>query len=218
MFAAASLTGPFTALGTRFEHAHPGTKVVFSFGGSSALATQIDQGAPADVFASAAETNMATVVKAGRAAAPVTFVTNTLEIAAAPGNPARITSVADLARPGVKVALCEASVPCGVVAAEVLAKAGVRVHAAARQPDVKSTLALAESGEVDAAMVYVTDVRAAGSKVVGVPVPAAQNASTAYPIATVSGSRHASLAKQFVAYVLSGTGRAVLSAAGFGAP
>ena len=218
VFAAASLTDPFRTLGTRFEKEHPGTTIVFSFGGSSALATQIDEGAPGDVFASAAITNMGDVVKSGNAEHPVTFARNTVQIAAAPGNPAHIAAVADLARPGVKVALCEATVPCGVVAAEVFAKAGVTVKATASEPDVKSALAVVESGEVDAGVVYVTDVKAAGDKVVGVPIPDAQNATTDYPIATLTHSKNAALAKAFVDYVLSADGQHVLAAAGFRSP
>jgi molybdate transport system substrate-binding protein len=218
VFAAASLTDPFRALGTQFEQAHHGTKIVFSFGGSSALATQIDEGAPGDCFASAATKNMSDVTEAGNAADPVTFAKNTMQIAAAPGNPEHVTSVADLAKPGIKVALCEATVPCGVVAAEVLAKAGVSVKATASEPDVKSVVAVVESGEVDAGVVYVTDVKAAGDKVVGVPIPDAQNATTDYPIATLNGSKNATLAKAFVDYVLSADGQRVLAAAGFGSP
>lgn len=218
VFAAASLTDPFRTLGTRFEREHPGTKIVFSFGGSSTLATQIDEGAPGDVFASAAITNMDAVVKSGNAEHPVTFAQNTVQIAAAPGNPAHIAAVADLARPGVKVALCEATVPCGVVAAEVFAKAGVSVKATASEPDVRSTLAVVESGEVDAGVVYVTDVKAAGNKVVGVAIPDAQNATTEYPIATLKGSRNSALAEAFVDYVRSAEGERVLAAAGFRSP
>ncbi|MGH8962882.1 MAG: molybdate ABC transporter substrate-binding protein [Jatrophihabitantaceae bacterium] len=218
VFAAASLTDTFNTLGSDFETAHSGTKIAFNYGGSSALATQIDQGADGDVFASAAPTNMDDVTKAGSASHPVTFVKNTMEIAAAPGNPKHIAAVADLAGPGVKVALCEATVPCGAVAAEVFKNAGVSVTAAANEPDVKSTLAIVESGEVDAGMVYVTDVKAAGSKVVGVPIPANQNASTDYPIAALKNSKNPALAKAFVDYVLSTAGQQVLSAAGFQSP
>jgi molybdate transport system substrate-binding protein len=218
VFAAASLTDSFNALGTQFQNAHPGTKIVFNLGGSSALATQIDEGAPGDVFASAATKNMTDVTKAGNADNPVTFVKNSMQIAAAPGNPAHIATVADLARPGVKVALCEATVPCGVVAAEVFAKAGVTVKPTASAPDVKSALAVVESGEVDAGVVYLTDVKAAGDKVVGVPIPDAQDASTDYPIATLKHSKNAALAKAFVAYVLSTDGQQVLAAAGFRSP
>lgn len=218
VFAASSLTGAFNTLGSQFEAAHQGTKITFNYGASGTLATQIVQSAPADVFASAAPKNMDTVVQAGEASNPVTFVKNTGEIAAAPGNPAKIATVADLAKPGVKVALCQPTVPCGVVATTVFKNANVTVKATASEPDVKSTLAVIASGEVDAGIVYVTDVKAAGSKVVGIEIPAAQNATTEYPIATLKGTKNAALATAFVDYVKSADGQKVLSAAGFLAP
>lgn len=218
VLAASSLTGAFTTLGARFQAAHPGTTVKFSFDASSTLATQITQGIPADVFASASPTNMATVVKAGDAGTSSVFVTNTAEIATPKGNPKKIATVADLARSGVKVALCDEQVPCGKVAAAVFAKAGVKVTPVSREANVKSTLAKVEINEVDAGIVYVTDVKAAGSKVTGVPIPAAQNASTDYPIAELTHSKNAALARAFVAYVQSAAGLAVLTAAGFSKP
>ncbi len=218
VYAAASLTESFTTLGKQFEAAHPGTKVTFNFAASSALATQINQAAPADVFASAAPKNMDSVVKAGNAKDPKTFVINTMEIAAAPGNPAHIATVHDLAKSGIKVAVCDPAVPCGVVATQVFKNAGVNVKPVASEADVKSTLATVESGEVDAGIVYVTDVAAAGSKVVGVPNPDAVNASTAYPIATLTKTKNADLAAAFVSYVESADGLAVLTAAGFMKP
>lgn len=218
VFAASSLTGTFTELGHRFEKAHPGTKVRFSFGGSSALATQIVQGAPADVFASAAERNMQQVVDAGRAHDPVTFARNRLEIAVEPGNPKHITALPDLAKPGLRVALCEPTVPCGELARQLLGAEKVSVRPASNDPDVKAALAKVELGEVDAALVYVTDVRAAQGKVDSVRIPAAADPSTAYPIAALGGSKNAPTAKQFVDFVLSADGRAVLAAAGFAAP
>ena len=216
--AASSLTGAFTTLATQFEAAHPGTKIVFNFGASSTLATQITQGQPADVFASASTKNMATVVSANAASNPVTFVRNTGEIATAPNNPLAISGPADLAKPGVKVALCEPAVPCGVVATSVFAKAKVTVRPTALEPDVKSTLAAVEGGEVDAGIVYVTDVKAAGTKVTGIAIPAADNATTAYPIAALTASKDAALARAFVAYVTSSDGLQVLTAAGFLTP
>ena len=218
VFAAASLMGTFTQIGKQFEAAHPGDTVKFSFGGSSTLATQITGGAPADVFASAAPANMDTVVKAGDASSPQDFAKNTAEVAVPPSNPAKVTSVSDLAKSSVKVALCEPKVPCGVVAAEVFKNAGITVKPVTLQPDVKSVLTQVELGNVDAGMVYVTDVKAAGSKVKGVTIPASENASTLYPIATVSSSTHQAEAQAFVAYVLSPAGQQVLSAAGFQAP
>ena len=218
VFAAASLTGTFTQLGKQFEAAHTGDTVKFSFGPSSGLATQITSGAPADVFASAAPKNMQDVVSAGDASNPQTFAKNIMEVAVPPNNPAKVTSVNDLAKKSVKVALCQPQVPCGVVAAEVFKNAGIKVKPVTLQPDVKSVLTQVETGNVDAGMVYVTDVMAAGTKVKGVTIPASDNASTLYPIATISSSKHKSIAQAFVAYVLSPAGQQVLTAAGFQKP
>ncbi len=218
VFAASSLTGAFNQLAQQFETLHPGDKVTFSFGPSSGLATQIINGAPADVFASAAPANMQQVVTAGDASSPSNFARNIMEIAVPPSNPAHITSVDKLARSSVKVALCQPQVPCGTVAAEVFKNAGIKVTPVTLQPDVKSVLAQIETGNVDAGMVYVTDVLAAGSKVKGITIPAADNASTTYPIAPISKSSHASVAQAFVAYVLSPAGQQVLTAAGFEKP
>ena len=218
VFAAASLTGTFTQLGKQFQTAHPGDTVKFSFGPSSGLAEQITSGAPADVFASAAPANMQQVVSAGDASSPTDFAKNTMEIAVPPNNPGHVKSVTDLAKKSVKVALCQPQVPCGVVAAEVFKNAGIKVKPVTLQPDVKSVLTQVETGNVDAGAVYVTDVMAAGSKVKGVAVPAKDNASTLYPIATISNSKEKSIAQAFVAYVLSPAGQQVLTAAGFKKP
>jgi molybdate transport system substrate-binding protein len=218
VFAAASLTGTFTQLGKQFETAHPGDKVTFSFGPSSGLATQITNGAPADVFASAAPANMEQVVTAGDASNPQDFAKNIMEVAVPPSNPAHVKSVNNLAKKSVKVALCQPAVPCGVVAAEVFKNAGITVKPVTLEADVKSVLAQVELNEVDAGMVYVTDVQAAGSKVKGVKIPADDNASTLYPIAAISKSAHQSVAQAFVAYVLSPAGQQVLAAAGFEKP
>jgi|SRR5450755_3327635 molybdate transport system substrate-binding protein len=218
VFAAASLMGTFTQLGKQFDSAHPGDTVKFSFGPSSGLATEIISGAPADVFASASPTNMEMVVKAGDAANPQTFAKNTMEVAVPPSNPGKVTSVKDLAKSAVKVALCQPQVPCGVVAAEIFKNAGITVKPVTLQPDVKSVLTQVETGNVDAGMVYVTDVMAAGTKVKGVTIPASEEASTLYPIATISNSKQKSVAQAFVAYVLSPTGQQVLTAAGFEKP
>jgi molybdate transport system substrate-binding protein len=218
VFAASSLKETFTQLGKQFETAHPGDTVKFSFGASSTLATQITDGAPADVFASASPKNMTTVVSAGDASNPQDFAKNTAEVAVPPSNPANVTSVNDLAKSSVKTALCQPQVPCGVVAAGVFKNAGITVKPVTLQPDVKSVLTQVELGNVDAGVVYVTDVMAAGSKVKGVMIPANVNASTMYPIAAISGSKEMSIAQAFVAYVLSPAGQSVLSAAGFEKP
>ena len=218
VLAAASLTEPFTTLGKQFEAAHPGVQVTFGFAASSALAAQVTAGAPADVFASASQPTMDAVVRAGAAAEPQVFATNSMEIAVPPANPGAVTGVASLADPRVKVALCQPQVPCGSTAQKVFAKAGVSVTPVTLEPDVKSVLSKVQLGEVDAGVVYVTDVRAAGDKVTGVEIPAADNASTSYPVAALTHSANPRTAAAFVEYVLSPEGAKVLTAAGFGPP
>lgn len=218
VFAAASLTESFTTLGKEFEKKYPGVKVKFNFGPSSGLAAQIQQGGQVGVFASASPTNMDTVVQAGEAKDPKTFATNSMEIAVPAANPGKITGLKDLASKNLKVALCQAQVPCGKVAAEVFAKAKVAVKPATEEVDVKSVLTKVTLGEVDAGVVYVTDVQAAGSKVKGITIPAAQNASTDYPIAALAHAKHAGQAQEFVDLVLSSEGAKVLKAAGFQVP
>ncbi len=218
VLAAASLTEAFGTLAKQFEAAHPGVTVKLSFGASSTLAQQIDSGAPADVFASAAVKNMQQVISAGGASSSKNFGKNVMEIAVPPGNPAGVSQLADLARHGVKVALCQRQVPCGATAYQVFANAGITVTPVTEEADVKSTLTKVEADEVDAGVVYVTDIRAAGSKVTGIPIPDAVNASTEYPIAALSKAANPSAAAAFVDYVLSGPGQAVLSAAGFEKP
>lgn len=218
VFAAASLQGTFTTLAKQFRVAHPGVKMKLNFGASSALALQINQGAPADVFAAASEKNMAQVASAGGASTSTTFARNTMEIAVPPSNPAHVTALADLAKPGIKVALCQVQVPCGATAAQVFARAKVTVRPVTREADVKSTLAKVELNEVDAGVVYVTDVKAAGTKVQGIEISGAVNASTAYPIAALTKAPNRTGAQAFTAYVLSPAGQRVLTAAGFEKP
>lgn len=218
VFAAASLEEAFGTIAKQFRTAHPGVTVKVNLGASSALAQQINSGAPADVFASASPTNMKQVVSAGGASSSTNFVKNVMEVAVPPGNPTHITSVTDLAKSGVKVALCQPQVPCGVVAASVFKNAKITVKPATLEQDVKSTLTKVELNEADAGLVYVTDVRAAGSKAKGVVIPADINASTEYPIATLSKAPNSAGAKAFVAYVLSPAGQRVLSADGFEKP
>lgn len=217
-FAAASLTESFGMLKTRFETANPGVTVKFNFAASSALATSIGQGAPADVFASASAKNMQTVVDSGDAADPKTFAKNVMEIAVPPDNPAGITALADLARSGVKLALCEAQVPCGATAQTVFGNAKLTVTPVTFGADVKAVLTAVQLGEVDAGVVYKTDVRAAGAKVTGIEIPAGQNASTSYPIAVLTGAPNKAAATAFVAFVLSADGAKVLAEAGFAGP
>jgi molybdate transport system substrate-binding protein len=218
VFAAASLKGAFTTLGKQFEAAHPGTKVVFNFGPSSGLATQINAGAPADVFASASTKNMDQVVATGSAASPTNFASNVMEIAVPPANPAGVTQLSDLAKPAVKVALCQKAVPCGATAEKVFTNAKLTVTPVTEEVDVKSVLAKVSLGEVDAGVVYVTDVLAAGDKVKGIVIPADVNASTKYPIATLTKAPNKATAQAFTNYVLSPDGASVLTAAGFAKP
>ena len=186
MLAASSLTEAFNTLAKQFEAANPGVTVKLSYGASSALALQITQGAPVDVFASASTKNMKQVTDAKLADSPTNFVKNVMEIAVPPSNPANVTGVADLAKSGVKVALCQAQVPCGSTAEKVFTNAKITVKPVTLEADVKSTLAKVESNEVDAGVVYVTDVRSAGTKVKGITIPADVNASTEYPIAALT--------------------------------
>lgn len=219
VFAAASLTESFTRIGRDFEAAHPGTTVVFNFAGSSALATQINQGAPADVFASAAALTMATVTEAGNAdGTPATFTRNQLVIAVPAGNPKGITGLADLADRGVKVALCADQVPCGAAARSALDAASVALTPVTLEQDVKGALSKVTLGEVDAALVYRTDARAAAAKVTGVEFPESARAVTDYPIVALRDAPNPAGGRAFVEYVRSGRGQAVLAEAGFQAP
>lgn len=219
VFAAASLTEAFTELGARFEAAHPGTEVVFNFGASSALAEQILQGAPADVFASAAPRNMRQVQDGGEAgAAPVTLARNRLEIAVPAGNPAGVTGLADFAKPEPKFALCAEQVPCGAAAAAVFAAAGVEPRPDTREADVKAVLTKVTLGEVDAALVYRTDVRAAGAAVQGIEFPEAVAAANDYPIVSLAHAPHPATAAAFVAFVTSEQAEPVFTEAGFDMP
>ena len=203
VLAASSLTNAFTALGKDFAAAYPGTSVKFSFGASSMLATQIENGAPADVFASADQDNMNKVVKAGdNSGTPQNLAKNKLEIAVAPGNPKHITTVADLAKPGIVVVLCDPSVPCGKFADEVLANAKVTVTPKSREANVKATLSKVSLGEADAAIVYVSDVHSAAGKVEGVTIPDDINVLTTLPIVALKGSSHADVATAWNDYVV----------------
>jgi molybdate transport system substrate-binding protein len=218
VFAASSLKESFTTIGQQFMAAHPGTTVTFNFGASSTLATQITQKAPADVFASASQKTMDTVTGAGAASGAKVFAVNTMEIATPAKPTVTVTGLTDLAKPGVKVVVCQKDVPCGAAAASLFEKNKVTVTPVSEEVDVKSVLSKVVLGEADAGIVYVTDVKAAKDKVVGVPIPADQNVTTKYPIAPIAASTNAVLAQAFVDYVLSADGQSVLSAAGFASP
>jgi molybdate transport system substrate-binding protein len=218
VLAAASLTEAFDALAASFESEHPGVDVVLGYGGSSALATQIIQGAPADVFAAADEATMQSVVEAGHAQRPTIFTTNTLEIAVPAGNPARVTGLADLAEEDPAIALCDPHVPCGSAAQTLLDSAGIVAKPDTLEQDVRAVLTKIELGEADAGLVYITDVVAAGDAVEGIEVPEAAEVVNRYPIAVLSESPNAKAAHAWVEYVLSPDGRRMLAAAGFVAP
>ncbi|MPY56672.1 molybdate ABC transporter substrate-binding protein [Streptomyces spongiae] len=216
VFAAASLKESFTTLGKEFEKAHPGTKVTFSFGGSDALAASITGGAPADVFASASPKTMAIVTDAkDNATEPVTFVRNQLEIATLPGNPDKVSSLKDLTNPDLKVVLCDKAVPCGAAAQKALDASKLKLTPVSYEEDVKSALNKVVLKEADAAVVYKTDVKAAGDKVEGVEFPESADAINDYPIALLKDAPNAAAAKAFIALVQSAEGQKVLTEAGF---
>ncbi|MFB9464292.1 molybdate ABC transporter substrate-binding protein [Streptomyces cinereospinus] len=216
VFAAASLKESFTTLGQQFEKEHPGTKVTFSFGGSDSLAASITGGAPADVFASASPRTMKIVTDAGDASStPATFVRNRLEIATLPGNPDKITSLKDLSNPDLKVVLCDKEVPCGAAAQKALDASRLELTPVSYEQDVRSALTKVELKEADAAVVYQTDVHAAGDKVEGVEFPESADAVNDYPITLLKDAPNAEAAKAFVALVRSAEGQQVLTEAGF---
>ncbi|MFF9173604.1 molybdate ABC transporter substrate-binding protein [Streptomyces sp. NPDC014793] len=216
VFAAASLKESFTTLGEEFEKQHPGTRVSFNFGGSDTLAASITSGAPADVFAAASPKTMAIVTDGKDAVGtPATFVRNQLEIATLPGNPGKVSSLKDLTESGLKVVLCDRTVPCGAAAQKALDAGGLKLTPVSYEQDVKSALTKVELKEADAAVVYRTDVKAAGDKVEGVEFPESAKAVNDYPIALLRNADNAPAAKAFIALVRSAEGRRVLGGAGF---
>jgi molybdate transport system substrate-binding protein len=219
VFAAASLTEAFTALGRAFEKAEPGTTVELSFGPSSELAGQIAEGAPADVLASADERTMDTAVDAGVIrGTPEVFAANELEIAVPEGNPADVDGLGDFTDETLVIGLCAVEVPCGALAQRALDAGDVEASVDTFEPDVKSLLAKVASGDVDAGLVYRTDVSAADDDVDGIGLPDDQRVATRYPIAAVAGSPEAETARAFVDFVASAEGAAVLDRFGFTRP
>jgi molybdate transport system substrate-binding protein len=219
VFAAASLTKTFTELGKEFESQHDGVKVEFSFGGSSDLVSQLQQGAPADVFASADEANMEKLTSDDlQADDPVDFASNTLEIATPPGNPAGIASFADLGKDGVNVVVCAPEVPCGAAAVKAEQATGVTINPVSEEQSVTDVLAKVSSGEADAGLVYVTDVAAAGDSVEGVTFPESSAIVNTYPIVALKDSKNADLAQEFIDLVTSDKGQSILEEAGFAKP
>jgi molybdate transport system substrate-binding protein len=220
VFAAASLESTVTELAERFEADHPGVTVRLNVGGSSDLVTQLVEGAPGDVFASADERNMTTLVEEGLVGdgVPVDIATNTLQIVTPPGNPAGVETLADLAEPGVTTVVCAPQVPCGAAAAAVERAAGVDIAPVSEESSVTDVLGKVTSGEADAGLVYVTDALAAGDAVESIAFPEADEAINVYPVAPLAGSQNPDAASAFVELVAGEVGRGVLEAAGFGAP
>ncbi len=219
IFAAASLKKSFTDIGKQFTTDNPGTDVEFTFAGSSDLVTQLTQGAPADVFASADATNMDKAAKAGLiAGGPVNFASNTLTIVVAPGNPKRIASFRDLAKPGLAVVTCAPQVPCGSAAHRVEKATGVSLTPVSEESQVTDVLTKVTTGQADAGLVYVTDARGAGSAVTAVSFPESAAAVNTYPIAALEQSKDSSLATKFIDTVTGEAGQKVLAVAGFAKP
>ncbi len=219
VFAAASLKATFTKIAAGFEAANPGTKVTLNFAGSSDLVTQITQGAPADVFASADTKNMSKLSDAKLIdGAAANFATNVLEIAVPPSNPANITSFADLAKPDIKVVVCAPQVPCGSATETIEKATGTSLAPVSEESSVTDVLGKVTSQEADAGLVYVTDVKTAGDKVKGIPFTESDKAVNTYPIATVGESKNKQLAQAFIDAVIGAEGKKVLTDAGFGTP
>jgi len=219
VLAAASLTESFNRIGKDFEAANPGVKVTLSYGGSSSLAQQITSGAPADVFASASPATTKTVTDAGDASGdPTVFVRNQLVIAVPKGNPKGIKGLSGLTGAGLKVALCAEQVPCGAAAKKALDAAGVKLTPVTEEQDVKAALSKVKLGEVDAALVYRTDAKAASSNVDGIEFPESAGAINDYPIVALKSAPNAAAATAFVSFVQTGPELTVLTDAGFQKP
>ncbi|HEY6634398.1 MAG TPA: molybdate ABC transporter substrate-binding protein [Acidimicrobiia bacterium] len=217
--AAASLTDGFAEIESAFEDANPGVDIVLNLGGSSGLREQILEGAPADVFASANLSNMDQVVDAGAVAGePIIFARNLLQIAVPPGNPGGVTGLTDFAREELLIGLCAEGVPCGDFAREALAAAGVLPSTDTDEPDVRALLTKIEAGELDAGITYVSDVVSAGGSVEGIEIPEGENVVAAYPIATLAEAASPEVSQDFVDFVLSAEGLAILVEHGFAAP
>ena len=219
VFAAASLGDAFKSEQTGFAASNPGARITFNFGGSQLLVSQVQQGAPADVVATADDRTMQVLADAGLLASPArVFASNHLAIAVARGNPKGIRALADLARPGIALVLAAPTVPVGAYARQALTAAGVVTSPRSLELDARAVLQRVSLGEADAGIVYVTDITSASASVEPVLIPSAYDVRAAYPIAVLKAAANPALARAFVAYVLSTEGRARLSRFGFGAP
>ncbi|MBS9534551.1 molybdate ABC transporter substrate-binding protein [Mycobacterium sp. M1] len=219
VLAAAALKPSFTRIAAQFEAENPDASIRFDFASSPDLATQLLNGATADVFASADTAQMDRVDRAGLLTAErADFATNTLVIVTAPGNPKHFASFSDLAEPGVAVVVSPAPMPCGVATERVAASTGVTLHPISAEPDVEDVLNKVITGEADAGLVNVTDAAVAGDRVTTVSIPEAAEAVSTYPIAVLAHAARPGPATRFVAFVAGGPGRAILEQAGFGTP
>ena len=219
VFAAASLTAAFTEIGDAFMVENPDAKVTFNFAASSELVTQVNEGAPADVFASADQANMTKLTDAGNnGAPPVVFATNLLQIIVEPNNPKGITGVADLSNPDLAVVICAPEVPCGKYAAQIFDNAGVTVTPKSLEANVKAVVTKVTAGEADAGIVYETDVTAAGDAADGVDIPEDINVVAEYPIAVTKDAPNPFGGQAFVDFVASDAGQKILASYGFLAP
>lgn len=227
VLAAASLTDVFEDIAEEFTAEHPETAVEFNFAGSSELAVQINSGADADVFAAADRTTMDQVVRgegldaewaAEHGGHGAVFATNTLQIAVPSGNPAGIDGVADLAGEDVDVAFCAEAVPCGEAADAAMTASGADITPVTLEEDVRAVLTKVELGEVDAGLVYATDVQSAEGRVDGIDFPEAEQAVNEYPVGVLAGAADAELAADWVAALRSEAGTEALDRAGFGTP
>jgi molybdate transport system substrate-binding protein len=219
VFAAASLTDAYTELGEAFEAEHPDLSVTFNFAASSELVTQIGNGAPADVFASADLANMTKLTDAGdNDGAPVVFATNRSAIIVAPDNPLGITGVERLADPQLIVVVCAPEVPCGRYAAQIFERAGVAVTPDSYEENVKGVVTKVTLGEADAGIAYATDLIAAGDEASGVEIPGDVNVIAEYPIAVTVDAPNGSAARAFVDFVVGPAGQDILASYGFTAP
>ena len=219
VYAAVPLKPAFTLLAGKFQNENPGATVEFDFATSAELANKLSQGASADVFAAADTAQMDTVVKADLASSdPVNFATNILAIVTAPGNPKQIHSFADLAKPGVRVAVCQAAAPCGAAVQRISDDTGVLFEPVSEEPIGSVVLAKVTAGEADVGLVYLNDAHRAGNKVDTIRFPESAEAVNVYPIVVLKKASQSALAQRFVDLVIGATGQRVLSQAGFDGP
>lgn len=219
VFAASSLREAFTAIGDAFTAANPNVTITFNFAASSELVTQVDNGAPADIVATADTSTMSRLTTSDSIRTdPVVFTTNRAMIIVGAGNPKNITAVADLSDPDVVVIGCAPDVPCGAYARTVLDNAGVSVTFKSLEENVKAVVSKVTLGEADAGIVYVTDVLGVGHRAEGIEIPADVNIRAEYPVAVTTRAVDPSTARAFIDFLLSDAGRSLLESFGFVSP